>query len=280
VVKVLGHFRYAGEVYEGIHEPIITKQLFDRVAAILNRRWKCSPSELKRVPKPYLQLLHCARCGGAITAEVQKGHTYYRCSKKILGTERCTEPYIREEALDRQISDLIKPFTLPADWADWMLKRVKEENQSSAQSAAKVCAAKQAEIEKINLRLQRLLDSFLDGIIERNDFTSMKSKLMSERKTLQEQSSALATDRAEWLEPFQIWVLTARDAGEIAVSGSLQEKRVLALKIFGSNLVLDGKIARGSCVKPWSHLPEKLQTGGLVPVAGLEPARLFTVPGF
>jgi len=45
---------------------------------------------------------------------------------------------------------------------------------------------------------------------------------------------------------------------------SLQEKRDLALKIFGSNLVLDCKKARGSCVKPWSFIPETTKTGGMV----------------
>jgi hypothetical protein len=74
----------------------------------------------------------------------------------------------------------------------------------------------------------------------------------------------LSAGRADWLEPFQSWVLTAKNAGEIAVSGSLQEKRVLAQKVFGSNLVLDCKKARGCCVKPWSLLVEKSPSGGVV----------------
>ena len=53
---------------------------------------------------------------------------------------------------------------------------------------------------------------------------------MSQKKSLEEQSTALLKGRADWLEPFQNWILTARNAGEIAVSGSLQEKRVLASK--------------------------------------------------
>ena len=79
---------------------------------------------------------------------------------------------------------------------------------------------------------------------------------MSQKKSLEEQRNALLKGRADWLEPFQNWILTARNAGEIAVSGSLQEKRVLAQKVFGSNLVLDCKKARGYCVKPWSLLVE------------------------
>ncbi len=132
-------------------------------------------------------------------------------------------------------------------------------------------AEKRAEIEQINLRLQRLIDLFLDAVIERNEYTGEKSKLMSQKKSLEEQINTLSAGKSGWIEPFQEWILTAKNAGKIAVSGSLQEKRVLAQKVFGSNLVLDCKKARGSCVKPWSLLVETSQTGGMVRGRGFEP---------
>ena len=93
---------------------------------------------------------------------------------------------------------------------------------------------------------------------------------LSRKKSLEEQSSALLKGRADWLEPFQSWILTARNAGEIIINGSPQEKKVLAQKVFGSNLVLDCKKARGSCVKPWSLLLENSSHGGMVPPPGIE----------
>ena len=145
-----------------------------------------------------------------------------------------------------------------------MQQPVRDEKTQSAQSAARVIAEKRGEIEKINLRLQKLLDSFLDGIIDRESYVAEKTKGVSQKKTLEEQSIALSTGRANWLEPFQNWILTARNAGKIAVEGSPQEKKVLAQQVFGSNLVLDCKKARGYCVKPWSLLVETSQTGGVV----------------
>ena len=266
-----GHFSYAGEVHEGSHEPIISKQSFDAVEAVLNRRWRYSPSENKDEPKAFLGLLRCVDCGMGITCEVQKGHTYYRCTKKNK-LKWCGQPYIREEALNLQISDLLKPHSLRAAWADEMLTRIKDEKKQAAQSATHLAASKRGEIEKINLRLQKLLDSFLDELIDRDTYVAAKAKEMSRKKSLEEQSAALLKGRADWLEPFQNWIITARNAGEIAVSGSLQEKRVLAQKVFGSNLVLDCKKARGSCVKPWSLLVESNQTGGMERVEGIEPS--------
>ena len=281
-----GHFSYAGEVHEGKHEPIISKALFDGVEDILNRRWRCSPSERQPAAMAYLGLLRCAGCGMMITGEHQTkrqrngnihSYAYYRCTKKGKGRS-CNQPFIREEALDAEISTLLTPFSLRADWADEMLSRVKEEKKSAAQSALQLAAQKRGEIEKISLRLQRLLDSFLDEIIDRNDYTAEKARLMSRKKTLEEQKDAFVAGRADWLEPFQNWIITARNAGEIALKGSPQEKKVLAQKVFGSNLVLDCKKARGSCVKPWSLLLENSSSGGMVRIAGLEPARVAPLP--
>ncbi len=271
---VYGHFCYKGEVHEGIHEPILSKQLFDQVQAVVAERWRYTPATAKVVPKPFLGLLHCAECGGAITAEIQKGHTYYRCTKKDKRV-RCSQRYVREEVLDEQISHLLRSFTLRTDWADEMLKLVKEEQRGIAQSSSQAAALKKAEIAKINARLQRLLDSFLDELIDRETFTVEKAKLMSQKKTLQEQQDAHARGRADWLEPFENWILTARNAAKTADAGSLQEKRVLALKIFGSNLVLESKTARGSALKPWSLLVEVPPTGGMVPRTRIE---LVTLP--
>ena len=111
----------------------------------------------------------------------------------------------------------------------------------------------------------------MDGIIDRETYVAEKAKGMSQKKSLEEQSTALLKGRADWLEPFQSWILTARNAGEIAVNGSPQEKKVLAQKVFGSNLVLDCKKARGSCVKPWSYFLDNSSNGGLVRAAGVEP---------
>src|ERR1035441_10585360 len=72
----------------------------------------------KAQPKAFTGLLRCAECGGAITAEIQKGHTYYRCTKKSRATVWCLQPYVREEVLDAEISSLLKPYSLPSDWAD------------------------------------------------------------------------------------------------------------------------------------------------------------------
>ena len=90
-----------------------------------------------------------------------------------------------------------------------------------------------------------------------------------EETTLSEQP------RHAWLEPFQNWVKTAEKLGETVKNGSLTEKKTIAAKVFGSNLFLEDKKARGMALKPWSLLVESASTGGMVPRTRIE---LVTLP--
>jgi hypothetical protein len=58
---------------------------------------------------------------------------------------------------------------------------------------------------------------------------------------MEERKSRLMAGRADWPGPLENWISTAKSAGEIAVPGSLEEKKDLVWKIFDSNLVLDCK---------------------------------------
>jgi hypothetical protein len=112
---------------------------------------------------------------------------------------------------------------------------------------------------------------YLDGLFERDVFLAEKAKLTSERKTLQEESETLVRNNNHWLEPMRNWISEAKTLGETVKTGARFEKRTLAKKIFGSNLVLDCKKASGRAVYPWAMLADNLLSNDLVPKGGLEP---------
>ena len=76
----IGLFRYKGEIHEGVHEAIVSKQVFDRVQEVMRERKR--GKYRKEARRPFRGLLTCAECGAAITSEKQKGHHYYRCMQK------------------------------------------------------------------------------------------------------------------------------------------------------------------------------------------------------
>jgi hypothetical protein len=246
-----GHFRYAGDIHEGNHEPIITKSLFDQVQAVFAKRFKYSPKAGLGRPKPFIGLLRCAECGCAVTGEIQKGHTYYHCTKKNRA-KPCGQPYVREEALDAQLSALLSPYSLRKDWADEMLSRIETEKKNLAGDSASLVAIKREQIEQLNLKVKQLVDMRLDGEIDAKTHLDRKAKIMSQRKTLEEQIAGISEGRPLWLEPFREWVWEAKEGDRIAKTGALTERKTLAKKIFGSNLVLSQKKARGRAVNPWA----------------------------
>jgi site-specific DNA recombinase len=250
-----GHFRYDGDIYEGTHEPIISKKLFDEVQTVFKKRWRYSPAKSQRTLIPLLGLMRCAECGCAITAEVQKGHTYYRCTKKRR-TVRCTQPYVREEVLDAEVSRLLRTFILPAPSADGLLDLLARDQIQSANNSTDLIAAKRLQIKAIREKIRILLDMRLNAEIDAETYTSRKSNFMSRTKTLEDDLAAISHGHHTWLEPLKNWILDAKNLPKTVQTGSLTDKKDLAKKIFGSNLCLDRKKARGSAANPWSLIPE------------------------
>ncbi|MEK7616759.1 MAG: recombinase family protein [Patescibacteria group bacterium] len=263
-----GHFRFKGEIHEGVHQPIITKKLWDKVQEVVQRRSKVITKD--RIPKPFLGLFRCGQCGFMITAEIQKGHTYYRCTKKSK-TIQCTQGYTREEELDQQLSNEIATVSLRQDWADKMLDKLSLEEKNVAQSLNAFVGSKQSEIKAINEKLQRLLDSYLEQDIERDIYLVKKSELLSQKKKLEEQILSFQQTKNAWLEPMKQWIMEAAAAANIARGEDLNEKKVLALKIFGSNLKLTDKIVCSEALNPWAALRAAPPTRDYVSQQGLEP---------
>lgn len=125
-----GRFEYpegSGNWYNGKHEPLITKELFDKVQEQLKR------DEISRETREFAftKLLTCGLCGSGITAaekfkKLKDGTTaryvYYGCTRsKDL---HCHNRYVREEELIKNLLDLIDSI----DMNEFGLKeRLKEE---------------------------------------------------------------------------------------------------------------------------------------------------------
>ena len=109
-------------MYEGKHEPIISKKLFDDVQEVMTRKSKPKTKELKSYA--YRGLLHCGECGCFITTETQKGHNYLRCTKR---KGPCEQKYVREEIVTEQIRDELKKVSLSDAVADWLIAETEKE---------------------------------------------------------------------------------------------------------------------------------------------------------
>ena len=130
------------------------------------------------------------------------------------------------------------------DWAEELRAMLEKETVESAQSATAFVQQSQERIGAIQTKLQRLLDGYLDQDIERETYRKEKAKLMSEKKSLEEQSARIEQKRTGWLEPMREWIKEAENLPQIARESNLFAKKVTAKEIFSSNLFLANREAR------------------------------------
>ena len=241
-----GHFCYLGEVHEGKHKGIISKRLFDQVQTVLERRGK--PHRKANDPKPLCGLVYCS-CGMMFTAETQikrqkNGNVhiydYYRCTRKSK-TVACKESHIRAEELDKQLSSLLLDFAMPTKWADKLYELIRQDERKEKVTLDVEINSKKEQIVQLSSKLQRLLDSYLDGDVERELYQDKRAEILGEKKRLQEQIEQATLGVLTWVEPMRRWIETGVSICKIAKSDDLLAKKSLLLEIFGSNLKMRNK---------------------------------------
>src|SRR3989338_5411158 len=247
----IGLFKYGGEILVGKHEPVISKKLFDEAQEMLRKRGQ-PERKPQNEPQPYCGLISCASCGMMITAENktkrQKNgnvhyYVYYRCTKKSK-TVKCKEMSLRSEKLDEQLSSLIQKVSLPKDWAEELNRMALDDHKNSAQSLTACVKEKEIKLSVISQKLERLLTGYLDQVVDEQDYRTEKGKLILQKKSLEEEMTALSHTQNDWLAPFQNWLKDAQSLDKIASDPDLFAKKVCAKEIFGSHLLLGEKTVR------------------------------------
>jgi DNA invertase Pin-like site-specific DNA recombinase len=191
-VFYVGLFKYGGEIYEGKHEAIIDKGLFDRVQEVLSGRGR--PNHKKKTcPPPLCRLVRCAFCGcyitGSLKTKRQKNgnehfYTYYRCSHRKRGVI-CRQPELREYALAGQLVKIVRGFAMPANWGDFLLERLAADELVNKNVSEQAVAELNAGLDEVSSKIKRLFDVYLDGDIEQGDYRARRAELLSDKRSFE-----------------------------------------------------------------------------------------------
>ncbi|MEM9358671.1 MAG: recombinase zinc beta ribbon domain-containing protein [Pseudomonadota bacterium] len=145
-----------GEEYPGIHEPIISKRLFDKVQQV--RRYRGGPKGTQHQDL-FVGLFRCHLCNAPLVPERQKGRVYYRCQKKS-----CPMTCIREDRLEAAIraklaSLQLKPGVKQQLIEDW-------EKGTVLQQLIKLRRSLAAKIEEREAKKGRLAELLVEEAID------------------------------------------------------------------------------------------------------------------
>jgi ElaB/YqjD/DUF883 family membrane-anchored ribosome-binding protein len=243
--------KYKGEIFEGKHIPLISKKLFDKVQKVLAQRGK--PQKQKKHNFVFLGLMKCAFCGCSITAEKQKGHHYYRCTKK---KGPCQEKhYLREETLIGQIRNYLQKVSLPSQDTEKVLIELDKEEQQAKEQAKSTVQNLKEELRQIEQKLEKLLDVYLAEVISTEEYTARKQKLLTEKVDLEERIGDFEQKGLSWLEPAHEFVLSLNYAEKLRNSENYQEMKTF-LKNIGSNHILQNQKLNFDWKNPYNLVAE------------------------
>lgn len=232
------------EVFEGNHQPLVTKSLFDRVQGILSGRLY-PRTQLHRFL--FRRFIRCGKCGRSLSGERQKGHVYYRCHdyacRGVSLSEAQIDGLIRANLASLQVGD-----GDVGDFRDLLAEHIAEEDAGLATRTGEI----ERDLGLVAQRLERLTDALLDGAVDKATYDERKGALLAQRMALTERRDG--DDSTFWqsiAEMFELG-LTALQGYEI---GNDDEKREI-LKSVSSNLIAHGKEAVFPMFSPFGELRE------------------------
>jgi len=129
----IGKIKYVGKVYQGIHQPIISKDIFNLAQEIHKKK-----KRVLRVYKNYLLagLIRCKECGSYMTSSYTnkrkqrkiKRYYYYRCTKTTKGDwNACSTKMVSADRLEKYVFDNLERISLDTQYIDSLIFRFKNE---------------------------------------------------------------------------------------------------------------------------------------------------------
>ncbi len=173
-----GSFLWKGKLYQGVHEPIISKQQYDQVQFILSGKGHSFHASKKSFA--FNSLLRCGVCGCKVLGELKKKkYTYYHCTFSK-GRHHRQRGYIRENKLASLFEDTVRTVTITSEEVDWIKELLHEsiDEQKSHQEHRIVSLKRQK--SKLQNRLSNLYDLRVDNVFDNEIFIKKENEYKSD----------------------------------------------------------------------------------------------------
>lgn len=178
-----GEFSWMGEIYQGKHEPIISKELYEKVQQRFNDHNR--PKYAKDHHFAFTGLLTCSRCGCAITAEIKKEkYIYYHCTGY---KGKCGNSLTREEDLIDRLGELIERIKIDSKTISWLKEALILSNKDRAEYHEKQIELLQSQSKRLEKRLERLYIDKLDEKITEKNYNRMAREWQKENQDILKQ---------------------------------------------------------------------------------------------
>ena len=242
-----GYMRYKNEWVNGLHDPIIDEETFDKAQARLDenkRKYleKGYKAGAKNFTTNFGGLLYCGRCG-ARYSKTQSGtkqygfHLNYTCHsrhKKIrsmIKDPNCRNKNYRVNEFDEIIFNEIKKLAIDPEYIKQIKKQV--EKDDDIQKIRTI----EKQIKSINSQISRFMDLYGLGKYDMDELDEKTAPLHEQRSKLKRELEKLQTNSKRITEPEVLKLVES--FAEALDHGDLQDRRTIIEQLI-DKIVIDG----------------------------------------
>ncbi len=257
-----GDVTHRGARYEGRHEALIDRELFERVQSVMSAHYKAGEREQRH--RHYLKgLLVCHRCGSRMTLAVTtKGYRYFYC----LGRHRrngCDQPYLPIEAVEREVLAAYRGLQVPERDVAWLRLALAEHLSEEEKRRARVVERARRTIARLDGERTRLLQAHLAGAVPLDLLQREQARLSRELGHAQAQlATAEARDHDELAVTLDEATALLLDPEATYRALPHDELRRQYNMIFFERLEVDGVQLTAHVMRPMAALVEMAREGG------------------
>ena len=229
-----GAMEIKGVVYEGKHQPLISKALYDTCRAHAEGRLVSATRVWRGKSYRYRGLVACKSCRSRMTVETQGGFAYYRCRHS-----NCRGVCINEEYITLELNRALSYLPTPPMLTSFLFEAFEIAESQKHAFTKNIVEMLQLQLKQNESREERLIDALIDGTIEKKSYETKKNVLLNERISIGEQLKDLKYENfaRESMEKFAEVIKSLQNMAYFKNEANTNE----IMKIASPKILISGK---------------------------------------
>ena len=178
------------ELYDGLHEPIITVEQWERARAVQAKYKNASVHTQRELKNPFAGILFCEKCGAIMKRYLphpkESPTAWYRCP-----TRGCDCKMIKCEVVENSIHEAME------DWLEKYILEIEADQQPKADPIATALEAVRGQLTQLQLQQENICEYLEKGVYTIDMFTKRNASLTKEIKQLQSAEADLLRQQSE-----------------------------------------------------------------------------------
>lgn len=224
---------------DGIHDPIISENLFFKVQAVLDGRNKTiqQPSKTRhRAELPLRGILNCGSCENKMTGSASRSrngtrHYYYHCN-------HCGKSRIRAPLANEQMGNILNSFSFSDEVQevyDLILENeLKNRLLTDSENVPKLLSKK----EKLEEKVERIRGLLLDEQIDPSDYGEIRSDLLLQIESVENDIKKASTNKSSISQMLKSTINLVKNLSKAYSMASVEQKQRILSSIFPERIVM------------------------------------------